>query len=87
MAQFSEMFSNRYTLRYMTAFSRLATHLLNVCPVKVNVKEWQEMFRVGSYQIMENYFNYLKQAYLLIGVHLYSVTKNGLSVRSVLVVA
>lgn len=70
----------RYNLRYMAAFSRLAAHLLNVCPVKVNVKELQEMFHVGSYQTMENYINYLKQAYLLIGVHKYSA-KSRLRIR------
>lgn len=62
----------RYNLRYMATFSRLATHLLNVCPVKVNVKELQGMFDIGSFQTMENYIDYLKQAYLLIGVHKYS---------------
>jgi len=70
----------RYSLRYMAAFSRLAAHLLNVCPIKVNVKELQEMFHIGSYQTMENYINYLKQAYLLIGVHKYSA-KSRLRVR------
>lgn len=62
----------RYNLRYVAAFGRLASHLLNVCPVKVNVKELQEMFNIGSFQTMENYVDYLKQAYLLIGVHKYS---------------
>lgn len=62
----------RYNLRYVAAFSRLAAHLLNVCPIKVNVKELQEMFNIGSFQTMENYIDYLKQAYLLIGVHKYS---------------
>jgi predicted AAA+ superfamily ATPase len=62
----------RYNIKYMAAFSRLAAHLLNVCPVKVNVKELQELFHIGSYQTMENYLDYLKQAYLIIGVHKYS---------------
>ena len=70
----------RYNLRYMATFSRLAAHLLNVCPVKVNVKELQELFHIGSYQTMENYIDYLKQAYLLIGVHKYS-TKSRLRIR------
>ena len=30
------------------------------------------MFNIGSFQTMENYIDYLKQAYLLIGVHKYS---------------
>ena len=70
----------RYNLRYMTTFSRLAAHLLNVCPVKVNVKELQKQFNIGSYQTMENYIDYLKQAYLLIGVHKYSA-KSRLRIR------
>lgn len=71
---------SRYNLRYMAVFSRLAAHLLNVCPLKVNVKELQEMFNIGSFQTMENYIDYLKQAYLLIGVHKYS-TKSRLRIR------
>ena len=70
----------RYNLRYMATFSRLAAHLLNVCPVKVNVKELQKQFNIGSYQTMENYIDYLKQAYLLIGVHKYSA-KSRLRIR------
>lgn len=71
---------SRYNLRYMATFSRLATHLLNVCPVKVNVLELQQLFRIGSYQTMENYIDYMKQAYLLIGVHKYS-TKSRQRIR------
>lgn len=70
----------RYNLRYMATFSRLAAHLLNVCPIKVNVKDLQVQFNIGSYQTMENYIDYLKQAYLLIGVHKYS-TKSRLRIR------
>lgn len=70
----------RYNLRYMASFSQLAIHLLNVCPVKLNVKELQEIFNIGSYQTMENYLDYLKQAYLLIGIHKYS-TKSRQRIR------
>ncbi len=70
----------RYNLRYMAVFSRLAAHLLNECPIKVNVKELQGLFHIGSYQTMENYIDYLKQAYLLIGVHKYSA-KSRLRIR------
>lgn len=47
----------------------LVTFIQDMCPIKLNIKELQKQFNIGSCQTMENHVDYLKQAYLLIGVH------------------
>lgn len=70
----------RYSIRFSATFNQLASHILNVCPVKLNIKDLQDVFNIGSYQTVQNYISYLKQAYLVIGVHKYS-SKSRLRVR------
>jgi len=70
----------RYSIRFTASFRQLASHLLNVCPVKLNIKELQELFGIGSFQTMQNYISYLKQAYLVTGIHKFSA-KSRLRIR------
>jgi len=62
----------RYNIIYPAQFENLAHHLLNVSPVIVAVPELSEIFGFKSLHTTRNYVNYLKQAYLLIGVKKYS---------------
>lgn len=70
----------RYNIRYIATFNQIANYLLNVVPLKVNIRTLQTMFRISSYQTLHNYLSYLKQAYLLIGIHKYSA-KSQLRIR------
>ncbi len=63
---------NRYRVRYKAAFRRLAEHMLNIVPAKVNVKELQGVFSMRSDHTVENYLEYLENAYLLIPVNKFS---------------
>lgn len=62
----------RHSLRYPAVFEKLAMHLLNTAPCKLNYKELQEVFGVKSQHTVDNYVNFLKQAYLVVGLHKYS---------------
>lgn len=62
----------RFKIVHTSAFEQLAHHLLNVAPVVVVDKTLQEMFGFKSQHTAKNYVSYLKQAYLLVGLHKYS---------------
>ena len=62
----------RYKISYKAAFEKLAHHLLNVSPAIVVIKELAELFHFKSEHTARNYVDYLKQAYMLIGVQKYS---------------
>lgn len=62
----------RYRITYKAAFERLAQHLLNNSPTIIVTKELANIFNFKSDQTAKNYVDYLKQAYLLIGVQKYS---------------
>lgn len=70
----------RFRMKYPAAFEKLANHLLNNAPFIINEKELQKLFNIKSAHTVENYINYLKQAYLVIGLHKYS-TKSKLRVH------
>ncbi len=63
---------NRYRIRYKAAFRRLAEHMLNIVPSKVNIKELQAIFGLGSDHTVENYLEYLENAYLLLSINKFS---------------
>lgn len=63
---------NRYKIRYKATFKKLTDHLLNTAPVKVNGKELQKIFNVGSDHTIENYIQYLENAYLLLSLSKFS---------------
>lgn len=62
----------RFRISHTSAFESMAHHLLNVSPAIVVDKTLQEIFGFKSQHTVKNYVNYLKQAYLLVGLHKYS---------------
>ncbi len=63
----------RFKMKYSATFDHLAQHLLNIVPHILNIKSLQQTFSISSVHTVNNYVSYLKQAYLLIGLHKYSV--------------
>ena len=62
----------RYHIAYKAAFENLAHHLLNICPAIIVASDLANIFHFKSDHTARNYVDYLKQAYLLIGVKKYS---------------
>lgn len=62
----------RFNIRHTATFQQLAHHLLNMAPSIVAHPTLQETFELKSQHTTKNYLNYLKQTYLLIGIHKYS---------------
>lgn len=62
----------RYKIRYKAAFEKLAKHVLNITPSKINIKELQELFSFNSSHTSENYVSYLESAYLISTVNKFS---------------
>ena len=69
----------RYRVQYKTALEDTAQHLLNISPTIVADKTIQDLFGIKSSHTAKNYISYLKQAYLLIGLHKYT-TKSRLRI-------
>jgi predicted AAA+ superfamily ATPase len=62
----------RFKVMLTSAFEQMAHHLLNVAPTIIVDKNLQETFGFKSPHTVKNYVSYLKQAYLLVGLHKYS---------------
>lgn len=62
----------RYKIVYKAAFEQMAHHLLNVSPSIVATQDLTDLFHFKSLHTTKNYIDYLKQAYLLIGVSKYA---------------
>lgn len=62
----------RFRVAYTAALEAMTHHLLNVAPTIVVVKDLAELFGIKSAHAVKNYVDYLKQAYILIGVAKYS---------------
>lgn len=62
----------RFRILHTSAFEQMAHHLLNMAPAVVVEKTLQETFGFRSQHTAKNYLSYLKQAYLLVGLHKYS---------------
>ncbi len=62
----------RFKVKHVTSFEEMSQHLLNIAPAIVVDKKLKEAFGVGSQHTAKNYVGYLKQAYLLVGLHKYS---------------
>lgn len=62
----------RFRVVYTSAFEEMSQHLLNTVPAIVVEKRLQETFNFKSSHTAKNYLSYLKQAYLLVGLHKYS---------------
>lgn len=62
----------RFKVIFTSAFEEMSHHLLNTAPAIVVEKTLQETFDFKSPHTAKNYLSYLKQAYLLVGLHKYS---------------
>ena len=62
----------RFKVKHVTSFEEMSQHLLNIAPAIVVDKKLKEAFGFGSQHSAKNYVGYLKQAYLLVGLHKYS---------------
>lgn len=62
----------RFKLIHTSAFEDMSHHLLNTAPAIVVEKKLRDIFNFKSAHTAKNYLSYLKQAYLLIGLHKYS---------------
>ena len=62
----------RYKIQYKAAFKTFAQHLLNSAPAIVAVPDLAKTFNFKSEHTVRNYIDYLKQAYMLIGVQKFS---------------
>ena len=71
----------RFKIVYKAAFEQLAHHLLNVSPTIVVTTDLSDLFHFKSEHTAKNYVDYLKQAYLLIGVQKYSKKSKQRSVQ------
>lgn len=62
----------RFNIIHTSSFELMSHHLLNVAPTIIVDKSLQEAFGFKSQHTVKNYVSYLKQAYLLVGLHKYS---------------
>lgn len=62
----------RFKVKHVTSFEEMSQHFLNIAPAIVVDKKLKEAFGFGSQHTAKNYVGYLKQAYLLVGLHKYS---------------
>lgn len=62
----------RFKVLHTSAFEDMSHHLLNTAPAIIVEKNLQEIFGLRSSHTAKNYLSYLKQAYLLVGLHKYS---------------
>lgn len=71
----------RFKIVYKAAFEQMAHHLLNVSPVIVVTTDLADLFHFKSEHTAKNYVDYLKQAYILLGVQKYSQKSKQRSVQ------
>ncbi len=62
----------RYKIAFTANFENMANHLLNISPSVPAVGDLAKTFGFKSPHTVRNYIDYLKQAYLLIGIKKYS---------------
>ena len=62
----------RFKIAFLAQFESLANHLLNISPVILAPGDLAKLFNFKSPQTVRNYVDYLKQAYVLVGVKKYS---------------
>ena len=61
-----------YKIAFTANFESLANHLLNISPVIPAISELSSTFGFKSPHTVRNYIDYLKQAFMLIGIKKYS---------------
>ncbi len=64
--------AKRFKVRYIDALNSMANHLINNFSQEVVLSKLKDIFAFGSSHTAENYYSYLKQAYLLLGLKKFS---------------
>jgi len=62
----------RFKIRYLDALVKITNYIIANFAQEVNYKSIAERFGLGSQHTAENYVNYLRQAYLLVGLNKFS---------------
>lgn len=62
----------RYKIAFPASFESLSNHLLNISPAVPSMYDLAETFSFKSLHTARNYIDYLKQAYILLGVKKYA---------------
>ncbi len=62
----------RFKIKNVRVFKQLANHLMNVAPTILNIKELSAQFDISD-MTTGTYIDHLKQAYMLVGLQVYSV--------------
>lgn len=62
----------RYHIAFPAQFEDMANHILNISPCIISTPEIADTFNFKSLHTVRNYVDYLKQAFMLIGVRKYS---------------
>lgn len=62
----------RFKIQHTAAFEEMSQHLLNISPAIASDMTIQETFSFKSPHTVKKYIGYLKEAYLLVGLHKYS---------------
>ena len=69
----------RHKIKYGRALEQLAQHLLNVAPTTIVSSDLANLFEIKSNHTVDNYINYLTEAYLLVELQRFSTkSKNRL---------
>ena len=62
----------RFKIRYIESLRMLANHMIDNFGQEIIYSDLAERFGFGSSHTAENYVSYLKQTYLLLGIHKFS---------------
>lgn len=62
----------RFKIRYLDALVKITNYMIANFAQEINYKSLAEIFGLGSQHTVENYVNYLRQTYLLVGINKFS---------------
>jgi predicted AAA+ superfamily ATPase len=62
----------RHKIKYIEAFEQLAHHLMNIAPATIVESELASVVGIKSNHTVSNYINFLKEAYLMLGIKRFS---------------
>lgn len=62
----------RHKIKYVEAFEQLAHHLMNIAPATIVESELASVVGIKSNHTVNNYINFLKEAYLMLGIKRFS---------------
>ena len=62
----------RHKIKYIEAFEQLVHHLMNITPATIVESELASVVGIKSNHTVSNYINFLKEAYLMLGIKRFS---------------